>query len=152
AGIGKTALLDAAEQKAAGARGLRVTGGESEAELPFAALPALLRPALAEIGALPGRQAEALRGAIGLAEAADAARSLVGLRARSLSAERAEDGPVRVLADDAQWLDRASGDALVFAARRLHAERAAVLVAARDEPPGASLPGLPELRVGGLDR
>ncbi len=29
---------------------------------------------------------------------------------------------------------------------------AAVLAAARDEPPGAGLPGLPELRVGGLDR
>src|SRR5215470_7342880 len=152
AGIGKTALLDAAEQKAAGARVLRVTGVESEAELPFAALHVLLRPALDEIGALPGRQAEALRGAFGLAEEAVADRFLVGLGVLSLIAELAEDRPVLVLADDAQWLDRASGDALVFAARRLHAERAAVLVAARDEPPGASLPGLPELRVGGLDR
>src|SRR5215472_3196604 len=152
AGIGKTALLDAAEQKAAGARVLRVTGVESEAELPFAALHALLRPALDEIGALPGRQAEALRGAFGLAEEAVADRFLVGLGVLSLIAELAEDRPVLVLADDAQWLDRASGDALVFAARRLHAERAAVLVAARDEPPGADLPGLPELRVGGLDR
>src|SRR5215467_5972961 len=148
AGIGKTALLDAAEQKAAGARVLRVTGVESEAELPFAALHALLRPALDEIGALPGRQAEALRGAFGLAEEAVADRFLVGLGVLSLIAELAEDRPVLVLADDAQWLDRASGDALVFAARRLYAERAAVLVAARDEP-GAGLPGLPELRVGG---
>src|SRR5215813_5078836 len=144
AGIGKTALLDAAEQKAAGARVLRVTGVESEAELPFAALHALLRPALDEM--------EALRGAFGLAEEAVADRFLVGLGVLSLIAELAEDRPVLVLADDAQWRDRASGDALVFAARRLHAERAAVLVAARDEPPGASLPGLPELRVGGLDR
>src|SRR5262245_605296 len=152
AGIGKTALLDAAERKAAGARVLRVTGVESEAELPFAALHALLRPALDEIGALPGRQAEALRGVFGLAEEAVADRFLVGLGVLSLIAELAEDRPVLVLADDAQWLDRASGDALVFAARRVHAERAAVLVAARDEPPGASLPGLPELGVGGLDR
>src|SRR5215475_7448612 len=52
AGIGKTALLDAAEQKAAGARVLRVTGVEPEADLPFAALHALLRPALDDIGAL----------------------------------------------------------------------------------------------------
>src|SRR5262249_4733894 len=152
AGVGKTGLLAAAEGKAAGARVLRVTGVESEAELPFAALHALLRPALDEIGAVGGRQAEALRGAFGLAEEADADRFLVGLGVLSLIAELAEDRPVLVLADDAQWLDRASGDALVFAARRLHAERAAVLVAARDEPPGASLPGLPELRVGGLDR
>src|SRR5215470_8871193 len=124
AGIGKTALLDAAEQKAAGARVLRVTGVE----------------------------AEALRGAFGLAEETVADRFLVGLGVLSLIAELAEDRPVLVLADDAQWLDRASGDALVFATRRLQAERAAVLVAAPDEPPGAGLPGLPELRVGGLDR
>jgi DNA-binding CsgD family transcriptional regulator len=152
AGIGKTALLDAAEQKAAGAQVLRVTGVESEAELPFAALHALMRPALDEIGALPGRQAEALRGAFGMTDAAVADRFLVGLGVLSLVAELAEDRPVLVLVDDAQWVDRASADALVFAARRLQAERAAVLVAARDEPPGADLPGLPELRVPGLDR
>jgi len=152
AGIGKTALLEAAADKAAGARVLRVTGVESEAELPFAALHALLRPALDQIGALPGRQAAALRGAFGLAEETVPDRFLVGLGVLSLIAELAEDRPVLVLADDAQWLDRASADALVFAARRLQAERAAVLVAARDEPPGAGLPGLPELRVGGLDQ
>src|SRR5215469_17543829 len=131
----------------AGALVLRGQGG-----MPFAALQSLLRPALGEGGALPGRQAEALRGAFGLAEETVADRFLVGLGVLSLIAELAEDRPVLVLADDAQWLDRASGDALVFAARRLYAERAAVLVAAGDAPPGAGLPGLPELRVGGLDR
>jgi DNA-binding CsgD family transcriptional regulator len=151
AGIGKTALLDAAVGKAAGARVLRVTGVESEAELPFAGLQALLRPVVDEIGALPERQAVALRGAFGLAEAA-ADRFLVGLGVLSLVAELAERRPVLVVVDDAQWLDGASADALVFAARRLHAERAAVLAAARDEPPGGGLAGLAELRVGGLDR
>src|SRR5215831_9934900 len=151
AGIGKTALLDAAEQKASGARVLRVTGVESELELPFAALHVLLRPVLDEIGALPGRQAAALRGAFGMAEAAVADRFLVGLGVLSLLAELAEDRPVLVLVDDAQWVDRASADALVFAARRLYAERAAVLAAARDEP-GGGLLGLPELRVDGLNR
>ncbi len=152
AGIGKTALLEAAADKAAGARVLQVTGVESEADLPFAALHALLRPVLDQIGALPGRQAAALRGAFGLAEEKVTDRFLVGLGVLSLVAELAEDRPVLVLVDDAQWVDRASADALVFAARRLQAERAAVLVAARDEPPGLSLPGLPELRVGGLDQ
>src|ERR1700733_1764388 len=152
AGIGKTALLDAAAGKAAGTRVLRVTGVESEAELPFAGLHALMRPALDEIGALPEPQAAAVRGAFGMARAAVADRFLVGLAVLSLIAELAEHGPVLLLVDDAQWLDRASADALVFAARRLHAERAAVMVASRDEPPGAGLPGLSELRVGGLDR
>ena len=117
AGIGKTALLEAAADKAAGARVLRVAGVESEAELPFAALHALLRPALDQIGALPGRQAAALRGAFGLAEETVTDRFLVGLGVLSLVAELAEDRPVLVLVDDAQWVDRASADALVFAAR-----------------------------------
>jgi DNA-binding CsgD family transcriptional regulator len=152
AGIGKTALLDAAGEKAAGVRVLRVTGVESEADLPFAGLHALMRPALDETGALPERQAVALRGAFGMAEAPVTDRFLVGLGVLSLIAEIAEGRPVLLLVDDAQWLDQSSADALVFAARRLHAERAAVLAAARDEPPGTGLPGLPELRVGGLDR
>jgi DNA-binding CsgD family transcriptional regulator len=152
AGIGKTALLDAVAEQAAGARLLRVTGVEAEAELPFAGLHALMRPALDEIDALPERQAVALRGAFGMAEAAVADRFLVGLGVLSLIAELAEDRPVLCLVDDAQWLDRASADALVFAARRLHAERVAVILAARDEPVSVSLPGLPELRLGGLDR
>jgi DNA-binding CsgD family transcriptional regulator len=152
AGIGKTALLDAAEEKAAGARVLRMTGVESEAELPFAGLHALMRSALDEMGALPERQAVALRGAFGMAEAAVTDRFLVGLGVLSLVAELAEARPVLLLVDDAQWLDRAAADALAFAARRLHAERAAVLAAARDDSPGTGLPGLPELRVGRLDR
>src|SRR5690349_15254917 len=93
AGIGKTALLEAAEQKADGARVLRVTGVESEAELPFAALHALLRPALDQIGALPGRQAAALRGAFGLAEETVTDRFLVGLGGRGLGGEVGEDRP-----------------------------------------------------------
>ena len=94
-----------------------MTGVESEAELPFAALHALVRPALDQIGARPGRQAAALRGAFGLAEETVADRFLVGLGVLSLIAVLAEDRPVLVLADDAQWLDRSSADALVFAAR-----------------------------------
>ena len=100
---------------------------------------------------LSGRPS-ALRGAFGMAEAAVTDRFLVGLGVLSLVAELAEARPVLLLVDDAQWLDRASADALVFAARRLHAERAAVLAAARDDSPGAGLPGLPELQVGRLDR
>jgi DNA-binding CsgD family transcriptional regulator len=152
AGIGKTALLDAAAESAADARVLRVAGLESEAELPFAALHALLRPVLDKAGELPERQGMALRGAFGMAESAGADRFGVGLATLSLVAELAEDRPVVCLVDDAQWLDRASADALIFAARRLYAERAAVIFAARDEPPGVILPGLPELRVSGLDR
>jgi hypothetical protein len=59
---------------------------------------------------------------------------------------------VLCLVDDVQWMDGASVDAMVFAARRLGAERVAFLFAARDEPRRVSLPGLADLRLGGLDR
>src|SRR6516164_1454227 len=134
AGIGKTALLDAAAEKAARARVLRVTGVESEAELPFAALHALLRPALDEIGALPGRQAEALRGALGLAEETVADRFLVGLGVLSLIGELAEDRPVLVLADDTQWLDRAAGEQLLAGAGLVAAVRDQLIAEAGGNP------------------
>jgi predicted ATPase len=41
----------------------------------------------------------------------------------SLFSEAAEEQPLVCLVDDAQWLDLASAQALVFVARRLLAER-----------------------------
>jgi ATP/maltotriose-dependent transcriptional regulator MalT len=76
-GVPGAALLDSAAGNATGARVLRVTGVESEAELPFAGLHALLRPVLDEVGALPERQAVALRGALGMGEASVADRFAV---------------------------------------------------------------------------
>ncbi len=53
--------------------------------------------------------------------------------------------------DDAQWLDRASAQALGFVARRLLADRVAMLFAVRDESGRADvLDGLSELRVEGM--
>src|SRR3954468_19339363 len=65
-GVGKSALLDFAAERASGAAVLRTTGLQSEAELPFAALHQLLRPLLPRIGDLPPAQATAIRGAFGL--------------------------------------------------------------------------------------
>ena len=50
--------------------------------------------------------------------------------------------------DDAQWLDRASAQALAFVARRLLAESVVMLFAARE--PSDEFAGLPELVVEGL--
>ena len=66
AGAGKSALLDHAAGQATGMVVLRSAGVESEAELPFAALHRLLRPVLGLTGRLPGPQAAALGGALGL--------------------------------------------------------------------------------------
>ncbi|MFI7431197.1 AAA family ATPase [Micromonospora sp. NPDC049836] len=146
-GIGKTALLEHADT--AGLRVLRGAGVESEAELPFAGLHLLLHPVLDRLDAVPAVQAEALRGALGLAVAGGADRFLVGLAVLSLLSELADTGPVLAVVDDAQWLDRASADALLFAARRLGAEPVGVLFAAR--PDGFPAPGVPELPLRGLD-
>ena len=147
-GIGKTALLAAAVDRADGCRFIRATGVEEEAELPYAGLHLLLRPALDRIAALPDVQADALRGALGLAKAGSPDRFLVGLAVLSLLAEAAGDGPLLCVVDDAQWLDRPSADALAFAARRLDSESIVMLFGARDG--GFSAAGLPELRVAGL--
>ena len=132
AGIGKTALLEAAADKAAGARVLGVAGVESEAELPFAALcTRCCARRWIRSARCPGGRRRRCAARSGWRKRRSRDRSLVGLGVLSLVAELAEDRPVLVLVDDAQWVDRASADALVFAARRLQAERAAVLVAAR---------------------
>ena len=52
------------------------------------------------------------------------------------------------MVDDAPWLDRASAQALAFAARRLLAESVLILFATREAD--ADFSGLPELALGGL--
>jgi DNA-binding CsgD family transcriptional regulator len=55
--------------------------------------------------------------------------------------------------DDAQWLDRASSEAIGFAARRLLADPVAILVAVREGEDSPLLTaGLPELSLSGLDQ
>ena len=124
---------------------------ESEAELSFAGLHVLLGPVLDRRFAFPQPQRDALCGAFGLRRAESGDRFLVGLAVLSLLAELAGDGPLLCLADDAHWLDRSSAEALVFAARRLDAEGIAVIFAARDHDAPFPAPGLPVLRLGGLD-
>jgi predicted ATPase len=152
AGAGKSALLDHAAERADGMTVLRAGGVESEAELPFAALHQLLRPVLGLTDRLPGPQAAALGGALGLAAAPeDRDRFLVSAAVLSLLGEVAEERPVLCLVDEAQWLDRSSAEALTFAARRLEAEGVVCLFAARDgDPRDFPAPGLPELRLNGL--
>lgn len=154
AGIGKSALLEHAVAETADMTVLRGGGVETEAELPFAGLHLLLRPVLGRLGDLPPPQAAALRGALALpgGEGQSAEdRFLVGLGVLTLLAELADEQPLLCVIDDAQWLDRASADALFFAARRLDAESIAMLFAARDDGYAFVAPGLAELRLGGLD-
>ena len=79
----------------------------------------------------------------GSAPAAAADRFLVGLAVLSLLAEVAEEQPLVCLVDDAQWLDRASAQALAFVARRLLAESVALVFAVREPSELHELDGLP---------
>ncbi|MFC4123599.1 AAA family ATPase [Nocardia rhizosphaerae] len=147
-GIGKSALLDYAA--AQGIPSARSAGVESEAELPFAALHLLVRPGMALVRQLPPRQRDALESAFGLGDSAPADRMLIGLAVLTLLAEEAADGPLLCLIDDAHWLDRASAEALLFAARRLDAEGVVMLFATRSGPADFPAPGIPELALSGL--
>ncbi|GAA4991390.1 LuxR family transcriptional regulator [Yinghuangia aomiensis] len=150
AGIGKTTLLDHAVAAADGVPVVRGTGVEFEADLPYAGLTMLLRPALGHAAAIPEPQRRALDAALGLASGQAPEPMFVGLAVLSLLSEYAGDGPLLCVVDDAQWLDRVSSDALVFAARRLHAEGVVMLFGARDGEGSFPAPGLPELRLSGL--
>ena len=72
----------------------------------------------------------------------------MGLAVLGLVSEVAGERPLVCVVDDEQWLDRASVQALGFAARRLAADPVGLVFAAR--VPGAELAGLPELAVEGL--
>jgi DNA-binding CsgD family transcriptional regulator len=147
-GAGKTALLEHAVESVAGLRVARVAGVESEMELAFAALQQLYAPMLDKLDGLPDPQRNALGVAFGLQIGAAPDRFLVGLAALSLLSEAAGQQPLLCVIDDAQWLDRASAQALAFVARRLLAEPVALVFATRE--PGEEFRGLPELLVGGL--
>ena len=77
-------------------------------------------------------QAQALGGALALEAAPVTDRFAVAAGVLSLLAAAAERQPVLALADDLQWLDEASREALLFAARRLDAEGVVLLFGLRD--------------------
>jgi DNA-binding CsgD family transcriptional regulator len=150
AGIGKTSLLEWTVESAAGFRALRAAGAEFEMELAFAGLHALCAPLLDARDRLPGPQREALDAAFGLGsgDAADPLRT--GMAVLSLLSDAAEEGPVVCVVDDAQWLDRASAQALAFAARRIGSDAVAMVFGVREPLVPGELVAMPELPVGGL--
>ena len=152
-GAGKSALLEHAVGRAEGFTVLRGVGIESEAELAFAGLHQVVRPVLDRLGRLPARQASALRSAFALSEEPLGERFAVSLGVLGLLSEVAAERPLLCVVDDAQWLDQASADSLVFVARRLDADQLVLLFAARSDAQRTfAAPGLPELRLAPLGK
>ncbi|MEV0675585.1 AAA family ATPase [Actinosynnema sp. NPDC050436] len=141
-GIGKTALLDHLAGSAPEFLVITASGAEFETELPYSALHQLCVPVLGHLDALPAPHRAALRIAFGL-DTGTPDPFLAGAAALGLLLE--PDRPLLCLVDDAQWLDDASARALAFVARRVGAERVAMVFAARE---GArALDSLPDLEV-----
>ncbi|MFC6083991.1 helix-turn-helix transcriptional regulator [Sphaerisporangium aureirubrum] len=151
AGVGKTTLLHYVESQAVRCRVARITGVESEIDLPFAALHQLCGPLLASADALPMPQQHALNVTFGHAAGAAPDKLVLGLAVLSLLADAASEQPLVCLIDDAQWLDVASRQVLGFVARRLLGESVLLLFAVREPNPDTLLAGLPALTVGGLE-
>jgi tetratricopeptide (TPR) repeat protein len=147
-GIGKTRLLEHVVEAASGFRVLRAAGVESEMELTYSGLYQLCGPLLGQVERLPGPMREGLQVAFGRMQGDAPDRFLIGLGVLNLLAHAADEGPVLCLIDDAQWLDRSSLQTLAFVARRLMAERVAMVFAVRSSV--RELDGLPDLAVSPL--
>ena len=151
-GVGKTALLGFARERAGGMRVIEAQGVEAETELPFAGLSQLLAPVLDRAGRLPAQQRQALAGALGLGAERPSECFAAYVATLSLVAEAADDDPVLALIDDLHWLDSASVEALAFVARRIRDEPIALLLAERDEAPGGpALRHVDAMKLDGLD-
>src|SRR2546421_459526 len=152
-GAGKSALLKYAGETARGMTVVRARGIEAESSLPFAALADVLRPMIGQIDRLPAVQSASLSAALAIGPPLPGDRFTTYLAALNLVALFAETQPVLIIVDDMQWIDPGSAEALFYAARRLSAERVAILFAARTT---ADLPAdpaaVPPLQLGGLDR
>jgi DNA-binding CsgD family transcriptional regulator len=150
AGVGKSALLGQIRRGAGGWRIASANGVESEMELAFGGLHQLCAPLLEHLDLLPDPQRAALETVFGLSAGAPPDRFLVGLATLSLFGRGAQQLPLLCLIDDAHRLDGATAQVLGFVARRLRAERVALVLGARTGCGDAALAGLPELRLQGL--
>jgi DNA-binding CsgD family transcriptional regulator len=152
AGIGKSALLAYVSDLARDTHVAMAAGVESEMELAYGALQQLCWPMLDRLDRLSSPQRNALATVFGLRDGPAPDRFLVGLATLTLFAEVAEQQPLVCLVEDAQWLDQASAQILAFVARRLLAERIAIVCAARTTSADQALAGLPELVVSPLSK
>jgi DNA-binding NarL/FixJ family response regulator/energy-coupling factor transporter ATP-binding protein EcfA2 len=154
AGAGKSTLLghvaDVAAKRA-GMRVLRARGEESEAVLAFAAIADVLLPLREKFAELPQAQHQALEVCLALSSGPVPGPLAACAGALGVLASAADEQPLVILVDDFQWVDPESRQMLLFAARRLAAERIVMILAVREQPGAQSAElGLPVLRIGGL--
>ena len=139
AGIGKTALWQEGVRLAR-ARGLRVLearAAQSELQMAFATIGDLFAPVLDEtLPRLVAVQRHALEIAFLMREPdfAPPEGRLLATALLSIVRLLAEDRPLVLALDDAQWVDASSAELLRFVLRRLEAEPVGVLATVRGRP------------------
>jgi DNA-binding CsgD family transcriptional regulator len=149
-GVGKTTMASYAVGAASGFLVSAFTAVESEISLQYGGVHELLIPFLPLIGDLPAPQRQALRVAFGLEPGPQPDRFLVGLACLTLLARAAADEPVLCAVDDAEWMDPESALVLGFVARRLYADRVAIILTIGDEHEPPAFAQLPTIDVDGL--
>src|SRR5215469_4340002 len=149
-GAGKTTLLHYAIGAAAGFKVATVIGAESEIDFAFGAARELLTPFLALADELPVPQRQALNIAFCLETGPPPDPFLVAVACLGLVWRSAEAGPVLCAIDDAHWVDAESALVLGFIARRLHADRVAMIFAVSEGYEPTAFEQLPTIELGGL--
>jgi len=155
-GIGKTSLWEqgVAWARESGMRVLVARSSEAETELSFAALIDLFDEVTGEeLAAVPAPQLRALEVALYRADPTDRPPDPQVISLAVLSAVRllAEGERLLVALDDAQWLDRASEEAVAFVARRLRREPVTFLMTRRPGRRTALERALPDDHVDHVD-
>ncbi|MFF3838752.1 ATP-binding protein [Streptomyces sp. NPDC001930] len=155
AGVGKSALLDTAAERASGAgfTVVRIVGSQFGQNVGFSGLTQLLQPLAEEIPALPVRQAETLHAVQGLSDEQPAELLTIANAVQVLlSRTAAERGPVALVIDDPAWLDRPSAMVLGTVARHVRPGSLVLLAASRTgDESFLSGTGIPSHEVRALD-
>ncbi|HEY5050033.1 MAG TPA: ATP-binding protein, partial [Acidothermaceae bacterium] len=136
-GIGKTALAHRFVSQAQGFQLWEASGEEAEQLLTFGVIEQLVR-------AVPESVSPALRN-LGHQRGETQDPIWVGAALLELLGTMQAAGPVLLLIDDAQWADRPSLQALVFALRRLQADRVLALMVSRSGSARGHLAGFHRL-------
>jgi DNA-binding NarL/FixJ family response regulator len=149
AGIGKTTLLDWAATQTTGAV-IRLTGSESDAELVYSGLAALMKAIRSMNVDVPSPHAKVLADAIGSGSVQG--QLTVGGATLAALAAAGEKTPLLLLIDDAHWVDEPSCAALAFALRRLLDEPVVAVITERSSVPSPfDNAGFEVIELKGLD-
>ena len=152
-GVGETALLDAATKKmATDLAVVSIAGVEAEVDLPFGTLQRLVLTYRSAAEKLPEQHRSTLLVTTGLEKGVAGDRLSIGMALLSLFSRISEPNGAFVWVDDAHWVDPDSLATIAFVARRILADRMALVFTRRPYQDDRNLlTGLPVRHLGGLD-